>query len=127
VRIWRPELADLEAVAIPSVHPRQILIAAAQAYSVDPVDVVSSSRAPGAIAARQSFVRIGRLESYSDAQLAPFLRRTRQRITQIASRPIDDDAALRIARTLLRHVAFRARIDRWVTAFPADGSPLQIC
>jgi hypothetical protein len=121
VRLRRPELADLDAVAVPSVHPRQILIAAAQTFGVDPAEVVSSSRARGAIAARQGFVRIGRLESYTDAQLAPFLRRTRQRITQIASRPIDD-AALRIARTLLRHAAFRRRIDRWVTACPSEMS-----
>lgn len=120
VRRKRPPLADLEAEPLPLFHPPLILAAAAQTYGLGPDHLVSMSRAPAATAARAVFVALGRLESYTDAQLAPFLRRTRQRVTQIASDPIDEGAA-RIARTLLRNEPFRRRLERWVPASAAGS------
>jgi hypothetical protein len=119
VRIWRPELADLDPVRVPSVQPHHILVAAAQTYGVDPSEMLSRSRAAAVMAARATFVRVGRLEAYDDGQLAPDLGRSRQRIWQIGALAVDERAT-RIARTLLRHGPFLERVKRWSRQRPSS-------
>jgi REP element-mobilizing transposase RayT len=102
-------LADLAPAVVPSASPALILAAAAQTFGVDPLDVAGDGREPALVAARGVCVALGRLESYHGSQLAPGLGRTRQRLSQIAAAGVDEEG-VRIARTLLRVAALRARL-----------------
>jgi hypothetical protein len=80
--------------------------------------------APDVIAARAVYVALGRLEGFLDAHLAAPLGRTRRRVTQIAGGPVDH-TGVRIARTLLRVPALRARLGLPVSPRRREkGSPL---
>jgi hypothetical protein len=105
----RVDLAGLEQARVPCAGPELILGAASQAFGVEPREVAGRRLAPALVAARAVYVFLGNLESYSDAQLAPYLGRARSRLTQLALGPIDLEG-VRIARTLLRDPGLRSRL-----------------
>jgi len=101
-------LTDLEPVSVPTAAVDLVLAAAAQTYGVLAEDVMTS-RARSLTAARSVFVALGRLEGYSDSQLAGVAGRTRQWIGKLRARDADM-LGVRIARTLLRLDVLRARL-----------------
>lgn len=94
-------LADLQPLVVPTASPGVLLAAAAATYGLCPAELAGPSRRWPAPEARCPFVRLGELESYTHAQLAVALDRTRARVSQLAARPVDE-IAVRIARTLVR-------------------------
>ncbi len=66
-------------------------------------------RADRTVRAQAAFIQLGRLEAYSDRQLAPFLSRSRSWVTRVAAVAIDE-RALRIARTLVRDARLRRQL-----------------
>jgi hypothetical protein len=112
-------LADLEPSQTPCAEPGLILLAAAQTHGVDPDDVIGVGRDATLTGARGTFVKLGHLERFTNAQLGAALVRTPQRIGQIAAEPVDVQG-VRIARTLLRDRELRARLVPR-TAIPALG------
>lgn len=121
LRLRRPAPAGLEPVCVSTVHPTEILVAAAQAYGVDPSLVMGKSRETAVVAARRLFVVLGSLESYDCVQLAPFLGVTRQRTWQMG-REGACEGAVRIGRTLVREPLLLERVRRWAATLPAVKS-----
>lgn len=108
---WCPALAGLEPMELPTVSGKTILVASAQTFDVSPEELVDGSRSTAVSAARRVFAALGRLEGYSDGQLALVMARTRGRITQLALGALDI-AGVRIARTLFRYPELNARLPR---------------
>ncbi len=108
-RLAAPELFGLEPLALPLARPNALLVAAAQVFGLLAADLASSSQRRDLAPARATYVHAGRLESYSDEQLALVLRKTRQRVHQLGQRPVDP-IAVRIARTLCRDERFIVRL-----------------
>jgi hypothetical protein len=104
-----PAIAPLDRSRVPRELPGLLLAAAAQAFRLRPDDLAGGGRGPEVAAARRVYVRLGALESYSHAQLAPFLGRSRTRVTEISAEPVDE-RHVRIARTLLAEPGLRARL-----------------
>ena len=84
----------------PRVTPVHVLVACAQAYLLHPEEMIGRKRGQDLQRSRHSFVHIGKLEGFTDAQLAAFLGRSRSRVTHIFSEPIPEDQ-IRVPRTLL--------------------------
>lgn len=113
----RPPLADIEPSSVPTASPRTLLAAAADVYGVPPWELPGGGRDRRLVSARALFVRLGRIEGYVLMQLAPFLDRGHQQLSNLARAPAVPDTALRIARTLLRDAALRHRLARaWAPA-----------
>jgi hypothetical protein len=112
IRSW--ELVDLVPAKVPCISPELALEAAVQTFGVLSEDVRGEGRGARLADARAVFVAVGRLESYRDTQLAPFLGRTSQRAGQLAKNV--DAEGLRVALTLAR-----ARELRFLLA--GSGSP----
>jgi hypothetical protein len=113
------ELAGLEPHAAPAALLETLLAAAADTFGLSPAELAGASRRFPADEARRAFVRLGQLESYTHAQLAAALGRTRSRVTQIAAEPVDE-LAVRIARTLVSDPRLRCRLPEGRD--PTDGS-----
>jgi hypothetical protein len=109
VKLEAPALADLEPGRVPCASPELLLAATAQTYGLLPSELAGSGRKPILFRARGVYARLGRLESYHGAQLAPALDLTRQRISQLASGEVDD-LGVRIARTIVSTPELRARL-----------------
>ena len=104
-------LADLEPAAVPSATPGILLAAAAETYGVSAMALAGPCRDEALTLTRALFLALGRLESYSLAQLGPFLARKRSQLYRLTESSVPDDA-LRIARTLLRTPGLRRRLPR---------------
>ena len=111
-RSW--SLAALDPAKVPCVSPELALEAAAQTFGVLSEDLRGDARGERLAAARAVFIALGRLESYRDTQLAPFIRRTSQRAGQLARGA--DTAALRVALTLARTRELRVMLRSCVLA-----------
>lgn len=109
IKLQAPPLADLEPVSVPSAPPELILAAVAQTFGLLQEELIGSRRLRVLTRARAVFARLGTLESYHAAQLAPVVDLTRQRIWQLTTSRVDERDA-RIARTLFRTEALRARL-----------------
>jgi hypothetical protein len=107
LKLASPTLADLQPALVPCAPPELLAAAAAQAWGVLGHDVASDLRHPRLAAARCTYAALGRLESYTDRQLAPTLGRVRSRVTQLMKRA--DHLSIRIARTLLVMPELRSR------------------
>jgi hypothetical protein len=110
-------LAELTPAPIPSSSIEILLSAAAQAFGVASCELAGPSLASEAVAARAVYVALGRLEGFRDVQLAMPLGRTDRRVSQIGAGAVDL-AGVRIARTLLRDPALRARLQPAPVARP---------
>lgn len=123
---WWPALSDAEPRRVPTASPTLLLGAAAQARGI-PVDAVAGAgRTAEVLAARLLYVRLGCLEGYDQAQLAPTIERSPAQVCRLAAASADvPDLAVRIARTLLREPTLRRRIPRPARAdgAPADAIP----
>jgi hypothetical protein len=102
-------LANLERVGTPRFSPGKILAAIAGTFGCLVEELVSDDRAPPLPAARSAFVALGRLEAYSDRELAPWLNRSRVRMTTLVRDGVDFEA-VRIARTVLVDPYLRTRL-----------------
>jgi hypothetical protein len=109
VRVEGPALADLETTPVPSASPETILAAVAQTFGLLSFELSGAGRNRLLTRARVVYARLGQLESYHASQLAPALDVTRQRIWQLTSSQVEA-LDLRIARTLFRTPALRARL-----------------
>ncbi|HZV01883.1 MAG TPA: hypothetical protein VFF73_34545 [Planctomycetota bacterium] len=108
ITIASPALADTRPVPAPRATPDTILAAAAAVLRVLPAECASARRSPALREARAVYVTLGRLESYTDRQLAPALGRSRQRTSELAEDP--DFDAVRMARTLFIDPLLRATL-----------------
>jgi hypothetical protein len=116
---WRSDLADMEPSIVPMDGVEVVLAASAQTFGVLPVHVAAKHLFAHVVAARTTFVHLGRLEGLKDAQLAPAIGRKRRRVSQLAGSPIDEQAVV-IARTLMRE----PRLRRWLpSGLPVLGIP----
>jgi hypothetical protein len=102
-------LADLAPARFPDGPLDLVLAAAAQAYELPASALAGAGLDPEAVAARAVYVALGRLEGFSTEHLAAPLGRTARRVSQLAAGPVDL-GGVRIARTLLRLPALRARL-----------------
>ncbi len=100
---------SLDRVATPRVTPGQILAAMAQVFGCFVEELTSSDRASPLPEARRAFVTLGRLEAYSDRQLAPWLDRSRALVSRLAGEEADLEA-VKAARTILLSDAHRSRL-----------------
>lgn len=107
----RPSLADLEAASHSAHSPALLLAAACQTLLVDPSEAQECSRDVAVVAARSVYARLGALERFDQRLLGPPLRRSQSQISRLAREPVDLDL-VRIARTLVRVDALRARLLR---------------
>ena len=78
-----PALADLAPSTVPIASPATLLAASAQVFGCDPLAVAGSARGSAEIAARATYVKLGRLEAYTDAQLADALSRERSWVSRL--------------------------------------------
>ena len=108
ITLEHPALAGLEQAFVPCATPARILSAVAATLRVLPADMASPRRSPELVAARAVYVTLGRLESYSDRQLARPLGRSRTRTCELSADP--DMEAVRMARTLLRDSGLATRV-----------------
>ncbi len=83
-------------------------------------DLASPRRSPELQAARAVYVTLGRLESYSDGQLAGLLGRSRRWTSELAADP--DLGAVRMARTLFRDPVLRASLPTLPASEAASGA-----
>jgi hypothetical protein len=109
VKVEAPALADLEPSFVPTASPETIRDAVAQTFGLLPSELSGPARGRILTTARAVYARLGQLESYHCAQLAPALDVTRQWISRLAMGAVDE-GDLRIARTLFRTPALRARL-----------------
>jgi hypothetical protein len=105
----RVALAGLEASPVPTASPGLIVAAAAQTFGVLVQQVRGSGLEAPLVQARSLAVVLGRLEGYLDRQIAVALGRSRSVTSRLGARPVPEEA-VRIARTLLRIPALRARL-----------------
>lgn len=123
----RPQLADIEPSCVPSAGPQTLLFAAAAVYGVPPWELPGPSRDAQLVSARALFVRLGQLEGYFLRQLAPSLGRGERQLSNLSRIPDVHDAAVRIARTLLRDPALRSRLTTHAPARLPKVTHLDTC
>jgi hypothetical protein len=105
----RPPLADLTPSTIPVARPTRILGAAAQVFGILPEEALTRKHDWRIAMARRCYVHLGRLEGYSDPQLAEIFGKGRSRTSELGRSPIADEAVI-AARTLLRDPELSRRV-----------------
>lgn len=109
-------LADLEKLRAPVELPDAILAAAAQAYGRGAAELAGHDRDPALAKPRAAFLRLGRLEGYSQALLGSVIGRSAPQACRLAAVDVHP-RDLQVIRTLLRRPALREHVPLdWRTA-----------
>lgn len=93
----------------PTASPEVLLAAAADALGVRRSFLPAAKRAPELSVARSLFLRLGEIEAYSLAQLAPYLAISSAHASRVAA-VLVPERAVRIALTLLADPALRRQL-----------------